>query len=212
MHFTEKGFPPVCIPKQPTMCGSHVVRLFIKYMISWVDFLPWIALLKRLVAMQPKYMDLEGKCNMDHWTVTSQSLCSSDLCLVSLPKFSTYLGRGSWTAPRAGRAEALLFSPWGRRKGLHYVFHLFFLFWFGYCRGDSCVKFFWWLICSSVVDQRFGWLHWVFSSCLDGAELSVRMPLILESSFLGEVLLHFSAVGLCVGFPKEKEGERLSNT
>ena len=131
------------------MCGSHVVRLFIKYMISWADFLPWIALLKRLVAMQSKYMDLEGKCNMDHWTVTSQSLCSSDLCLVSLPKFSTYLGRGSWTAARAGRAEALLFSPWGRRKGLHFVFHSFFLFWFGYFRGDSCVKFFGWLICSS---------------------------------------------------------------
>ena len=31
------------------------------------------------------------------------------------------------------------------------------------------------------------------------------MPLILESSFLGEVFLHFSAVGLRVGFPKEKE-------
>ena len=35
----------------------------------------------------------------------------------------------------------------------------------------------------------------------------MRMPLILESSLLGEVFSHFSAVGLCVGFPKEKEGE-----
>ena len=67
------------------------------------------------------------------------------------------------------------------------------------------MKFFGSLICSSVLDQRFGWLHLVFSSCLDGAELSVRMPLILESSFLGEVFSHFSAVGLRVGFPKEKE-------
>ena len=27
---------------------------------------------------------------MDHWTVTSESLCSSDLCLILLPKFCTW--------------------------------------------------------------------------------------------------------------------------
>mgnify|MGYP005828826971 CR=1 FL=1 len=35
--------------------------LFIKYMISWVDFLPSIALHKRLLTTQSKYLDMEGK-------------------------------------------------------------------------------------------------------------------------------------------------------
>ena len=40
----------------------------------------------------------------------------------------------------------------------------------------------------------------------------MRMPLILESSFLGEVFSHFSAVGLRVGFPREKEwGETIEH-
>ena len=40
----------------------------------------------------------------------------------------------------------------------------------------------------------------------------MRMPLILESSFLGEVFSHFSVVGLLVGFPKEKErGETIEH-
>uniref|UniRef100_A0A453F4P5 Uncharacterized protein n=1 Tax=Aegilops tauschii subsp. strangulata TaxID=200361 RepID=A0A453F4P5_AEGTS len=61
---------------------------------------------------------------MDHWTVASESLCSSDLCLISFPKFRTW-EEDHRQQPKQEKQKLFCFLRKGGGKVSTFCFSLF---------------------------------------------------------------------------------------